>query len=68
MNQPDFTKGNGLVPLIIQDFTTMQVVMLGFMNEEALEKTLREGKVTFSASKRDSGQKVKHRHYCLLKK
>jgi phosphoribosyl-ATP pyrophosphohydrolase/phosphoribosyl-AMP cyclohydrolase len=47
MNQPDFTKGNGLVPAIIQDFTTMQVLMLGFMNEEALEKTLREGKVTF---------------------
>ena len=43
----DFTKGNGLVPAIIQDFATMQVLMLGFMNEEALEKTLREGKVTF---------------------
>jgi len=47
MNKPDFTKGNGLVPAIIQDFATMQVLMLGFMNEEALEKTLREGKVTF---------------------
>jgi phosphoribosyl-ATP pyrophosphohydrolase/phosphoribosyl-AMP cyclohydrolase len=47
MNQPDFTKGNGLVPAIIQDYDTMQVLMLGFMNEEALEKTLREGKVTF---------------------
>ncbi|HZL76402.1 MAG TPA: bifunctional phosphoribosyl-AMP cyclohydrolase/phosphoribosyl-ATP diphosphatase HisIE [Bacteroidales bacterium] len=47
MNQPDFTKGNGLVPVIIQDYTSMQVLMLGFMNEEALEKTLREGKVTF---------------------
>jgi phosphoribosyl-AMP cyclohydrolase / phosphoribosyl-ATP pyrophosphohydrolase len=47
MNQPDFTKGNGLVPAIIQDYDTMQVLMLGFMNEEALEKTLKEGKVTF---------------------
>jgi phosphoribosyl-ATP pyrophosphohydrolase/phosphoribosyl-AMP cyclohydrolase len=47
MNQPDFTKGNGLVPAIIQDYETMQVLMLGFMNEEALEKTLKEGKVTF---------------------
>ena len=47
MNQPDFAKGNGLVPAIIQDYDTMQVLMLGFMNEEALEKTLKEGKVTF---------------------
>jgi phosphoribosyl-AMP cyclohydrolase / phosphoribosyl-ATP pyrophosphohydrolase len=47
MNKPDFTKGNGLVPVIIQDLITMQVLMLGFMNEEALDKTLREGKVTF---------------------
>jgi phosphoribosyl-AMP cyclohydrolase / phosphoribosyl-ATP pyrophosphohydrolase len=47
MNKPDFTKGNGLIPVIIQDFITMQVLMLGFMNEEALEKTLNEGKVTF---------------------
>jgi phosphoribosyl-AMP cyclohydrolase / phosphoribosyl-ATP pyrophosphohydrolase len=47
MNQPDFKKGNGLVPAIIQDYETMQVLMLGFMNQEALEKTLKEGKVTF---------------------
>jgi phosphoribosyl-AMP cyclohydrolase / phosphoribosyl-ATP pyrophosphohydrolase len=47
MNKPDFKKGNGLVPAIIQDYQTMQVLMLGFMNEEALEKTLKEGKVTF---------------------
>jgi len=47
MNKPDFTKGNGLVPAIIQNYDTMQVLMLGFMNEEALEKTLKEGKVTF---------------------
>jgi phosphoribosyl-AMP cyclohydrolase / phosphoribosyl-ATP pyrophosphohydrolase len=47
MNKPDFTKGNGLIPVIIQDSATMQVLMLGFMNEEALEKTYREGKVTF---------------------
>jgi phosphoribosyl-AMP cyclohydrolase / phosphoribosyl-ATP pyrophosphohydrolase len=52
MNQPDFTKGNGLVPVIIQDYDTMQVLMLGFMNEEALEKTLKEGKVTFFSRSR----------------
>ena len=43
----DFTKGNGLVPVIIQDNATLQVLMLGYMNQEALEQTSKEGKVTF---------------------
>ena len=44
----DFNKlGNGLVPAIIQDATTKNVLMLGFMNEEALQKTQETGKVTF---------------------
>jgi phosphoribosyl-ATP pyrophosphohydrolase/phosphoribosyl-AMP cyclohydrolase len=47
MNQLDFTKSNGLVPVVIQDYTTLQVLMVGYMNTEALEKTLNEGKVTF---------------------
>lgn len=47
MEQPDFKKGNGLIPAVIQDNTTMQVLMVGFMNEEAYQKTLEEGKVTF---------------------
>jgi len=47
MKQIDFTKGNGLVPVIIQDDATLQVLMLGYMNQEALEQTMREGKVTF---------------------
>lgn len=47
MNQIDFQKWNGLVPVVIQDNTTLQVLMVGFMNEEALEKTNKEGKVTF---------------------
>ncbi len=47
MNQIDFKKGNGLVPAVIQDNTTLQVLMLGFMNEESLQKTISEGKVTF---------------------
>lgn len=38
---------DGLVPAIIQDARTKAVLMLGFMNAEALEKTRREGKVTF---------------------
>lgn len=43
----DFNKGNGLIPVIIQDYLTLQVLMLGYMNEEAFEKTQQEGKVTF---------------------
>ena len=43
----DFNKTNGLVPVIIQDDRTLQVLMLGYMNEEALEKTKIEGIVTF---------------------
>ena len=45
--KPDFNKGNGLLPAVIQDATTGKVLMLGYMNEEALEKTRKEGKVTF---------------------
>jgi len=43
----DFKKMNGLVPAIIQDECTSKVLMLGYMNEEALAKTLETGKVTF---------------------
>lgn len=43
----DFSKGEGLVPVIIQDYYTLQVLMVGYMNEEALKKTTVEGKVTF---------------------
>ncbi len=43
----DFKKLNGLIPAIIQDASTDTVLMLGFMNAEALEKTREEGKVTF---------------------
>ena len=44
----NFSKSSdGLVPAIIQDAATMQVLMLGFMNEGALAKTQTEGKVTF---------------------
>jgi len=43
----DFLKSNGLVPVIIQDKTTKNVLMLGYMNKEAYEKTLEINKVTF---------------------
>lgn len=44
---PDFTKTNGLLPVIIQDATSLQVLMLGYMDEEAFKKTTDEQKVTF---------------------
>ena len=43
----DFEKMGGLVPVIVQDNFTNKVLMLGFMNEEALKKTEEIGKVTF---------------------
>lgn len=43
----DFEKMGGLVPAIIQDNFTKKVLMLGFMNQEALDKTIETGKVTF---------------------
>lgn len=48
----DFEKGNGLVPAIIQDATTKNVLMLGYMNKEAYEKTIETGKVTFYSRNR----------------
>ena len=43
----DFNKSDGLVPVVIQDEQTLEVLMLGYMNDEALTKTQNEGKVTF---------------------
>ena len=43
----NFNKSDGLVPVIVQDAVNMQVLMLGFMNEEALAKTNEVGKVVF---------------------
>lgn len=43
----NYSKLNGLVPCIVQDLRTRRVLMLGFMNEEAYQKTVREKRVTF---------------------
>lgn len=43
----DFKKGDGLVPVIIQNNQTLQVLMLGYMNQTAFEKTKTENRVTF---------------------
>ena len=48
IKQLDFDKMGGLVPAIVQDCETQKVLMLGFMNEEAVCKTIETGKVTFS--------------------
>jgi len=47
INKIDFDKMNGLVPAIVTDNFTGQVLMLGFMNKEAVQKTINEKKVTF---------------------
>lgn len=63
----DFKQGNGLVPAIIQDYKSGEVLMLGFMNQEALQKTLESKWVYFWSRSRDklwmkgekSGNKLK---------
>ncbi len=47
MSKLDYSKLNGLVPAVIQDARTKNVLMVGFMNEEAYNKTVESGKVTF---------------------
>lgn len=47
MTEINFDKSNGLVPVIIQNEKTLEVLMLGYMNREAYEHTVKERKVTF---------------------
>jgi phosphoribosyl-ATP pyrophosphohydrolase/phosphoribosyl-AMP cyclohydrolase len=65
----DFAKSDGLVPAVIQDFNTNKVLMLGYMNQEAFEKTRKEGKVTFfSRSKQRLWTKGEtSEHYLIVK-
>ncbi len=49
----DFNKTNGLVPAIIQDADTKNVLMLGYMNQEAYDKTVATGRVTFWSRSRN---------------
>jgi phosphoribosyl-AMP cyclohydrolase len=50
----DFSKLQGLIPAVIQDDETDEVLMVGFMNEEALEVTRRTGFATFFSRTRQS--------------
>ena len=49
----DFTKGDGLVPAIVQDRASGDVLMLGYMNRTALDATLETGKTTFFSRSRN---------------
>ena len=50
INLIDFNKGNGLVPAIVQDFNTKEILMLAYMSKESLSKTL-ETKMTWFYSR-----------------
>ena len=51
--QLDFSKFDGLLPAVVQDHADARVLMVGFMNEEAFEKTVETGKVTFWSRSRN---------------
>ena len=50
----DFSKLNGLIPAVVQDDESNEVLMVGFMNEEALERTRTSGFATFFSRTRDA--------------
>jgi phosphoribosyl-AMP cyclohydrolase len=50
----DFTKLNGLIPAVIQDAESLEVLMVGFMNEKALAETRRTGYATFFSRSRST--------------
>ena len=49
----DFSKLGGLIPAVIQDSVSNQVLMVGFMNQEALDRTIESGFATFFSRTRD---------------
>jgi len=53
MERLDFTKGGGLLPAVVQDAATGDVLMLAYMNEEAFRRTLESGKAWFYSRSRD---------------
>ena len=50
----DFTKLNGLIPAVVQDASSNEVLMVGFMNQEALKRTRASGFATFFSRTRDT--------------
>lgn len=51
----DFAKGNGLIPAVVQDADTLQVLTLAYMDEAALRETLDSGQATFFSRSRGGG-------------
>lgn len=54
MVEPDFKKSGGLIPAIVQDYVTGDVLMLAYMNREAWQRTLSSGKATYWSRSRNS--------------
>ncbi len=54
MENMDFSKLSGLIPAVVQDDTTGEVLMVGFMNDEALERTRASGFATFFSRSRNT--------------
>jgi phosphoribosyl-AMP cyclohydrolase len=65
----DFDKQNGLIAAVVQDASTKRVLMVGYMNREAFEKTLASGHVTFFSRSRQKlwTKGESSGHYLLLK-
>lgn len=53
MIEPNFAKGNGLIPVIAQDVETKEVLMMAYMNRQAWEATLQTGKATYWSRSRN---------------
>jgi phosphoribosyl-AMP cyclohydrolase len=54
MITPDFAKGDGLVPAIVQDAETKEVLMMAYMNSQSWEATLKTGKATYWSRSRQA--------------
>ncbi len=54
MITPDFKKGGGLIPAIVQDYRTKEVLMLAYMNDLSWQKTLETGKATYWSRSRNA--------------
>ena len=70
MTQPNFNKStNGLLPAIVQDAQTQKILMLGYMNAEAWDKTQKSGLVTFFSRSKNrlldqGGKKWESLNFC----
>ncbi|MEM2339192.1 MAG: phosphoribosyl-AMP cyclohydrolase, partial [Nitrososphaerales archaeon] len=54
VNELDFEKGGGLIPVVVQDYSTREVLMVAYVNKEALEKTIESGYAHYWSRSRKS--------------